>query len=212
MTEERYKLLNLNVPKDGMPRGVVHGMIVTAILLAVLFVVLFVMDAAPGTTQAIYADLIMALTLAVAGVWVVGGLVEISSTIWDVTLKATGGVAIILFVAIYVRPIYHANGAARHAESATLPAWGTMEQILSGYEADFHAGKPGAIRISLPEAQREKILNFHPAPPDVPVILTGDWNLLRTVSPKADLLNKVGQRQSCLSFEERDGVYVAILK
>lgn len=197
-------------PRGGFSKGTRQGVWVCAVLLVLLFLVVFVLGGPPQTGHAVFADAVLGLLLAVAGVWVVGGMIELDSKLSDIGVKAGGGIAILLLVTLYVRPIYFASGQAKYAESITLAPWHTIGLILEVYEGQFNRTGANAIHLVIPDNIREKVLSFRAERPDVQAVYKANWGFPRR-NPKLRILDQIEKRQDCLSFEEKDGKVYAKL-
>ena len=197
-------------PRGGFSKGTRQGLWVCAVLLALLFVNVFLFGTPPETAQAVLADVVLGLLIAVAGVWVVGGMIELDSTLGDIGIKVGGGVAILLCATFYVRPIYFASGQSSHAESITLAPWATIAPIITEYEGQFSRREPNAIHLKVPDDIREKVLNFRAERPEYGTAYKANWGFPRR-NPKLRILDQIQERQECLSFVEKDGKVVVML-
>lgn len=198
-------------PRGGFSKGTRQGVWVCAVLLALLFLTIFVFSAPPGTAQAVFADVVLGLLIAVAGVWVVGGMIELDSTLYDIGIKAGGGIAILLFVTLYFRPIYFSSGQVKYDENHELGKWGTIGIILTHYEKQFSQHERNAIHLQIPDDIREKVLNFRADPTNIEAVYNANWGVLRR-NPKLRILDEIEKRQECLFFEEEDDKVVVKLQ
>ena len=198
-------------PRGGFSKGARQGLLVCAVLLLLLFLSIYVLGAPPGTPKAMFADTLLGLLLAVAGVWVVGGVVELDTTRYDLGIKAGGGIAILLLVTLYIQPISSASGQVKYAESITLSPWDTVGTILSHYKEQSAQMQADAIRIVIPQEIEDEVLNFRATtPPDVSSEYKTNWGFPRR-NPKLRVLDEITERQDCLSFAEQNGKFVAVL-
>ncbi|MDE0342152.1 MAG: hypothetical protein OXK82_03120 [Deltaproteobacteria bacterium] len=185
-------------------------------LIVASFLTIFYFGTPPLTAKAVFADVVLGLLLAVAGVWVVGGMFEWKTTLYDVGIKAGGGIAIALLVALYVRPVYFATSFGPgpippYAESITLAPWEPIGVILDVYEEQFNRSRANAIHLVIPDDIRKQVWNFRAERPDVKAVYQANWGFPRR-SPKLRVLDQIEERQDCLSFEEKDGkVYAALV-
>ncbi|MDA7428951.1 hypothetical protein PGB28_10835 [Primorskyibacter aestuariivivens] len=200
------------LPKGGFSKGAKQAAWICAGLLGVLFVILFVIGAPAGTGQAVFADMLIGLIFAVAGVWVVGGMIEFSSKLYDVGVKAGGGIAILLLVTFYIRPVYGASGTVLYDVNIPLGPDSTIEQVVATFETEFHGQVGDAIQLKIAKDIRYKVLRFRPAPPRVEtVMLRASGDLLRRNNPKAAILEQINAQQECLQFVREGDVFVAKL-
>ena len=197
-------------PQGGFSKGTCQGLLVCAVLLGLLCLLVFAFGAQPSTPKAVVADVVTGLFVAVAGVWVVGGIFVLNSKVCDLSVKASGGVAIILFVAFYLRPMYLASGHVDYMESIEFGKEATMEILLDTYDGQFYRQEANAIHIVLPKPIREKVLNFRPAPLDQVPIYQANWGFPRR-NPKLRILDQIERHQDCLSFNETHGKVIAHL-
>ena len=189
-------------PRGGFSKGTRWGLAVCAVLVLLLFLSIHFLGAAPGTAQAVLADALLGLLLAVAGVWVVGGIIELHTTLYDVSVKAGGGIAIVLLVAVSVRPIYYASGQVAYAESITINPWGTVGTIISHYNEQFARMQADAIHVAIPSNIENEVLRFRAThPPDITAEYKANWGFPRR-NPKLRILDAIEERQECLSFHE----------
>jgi len=192
-----------NRPSAGLSRGSKQGFSIFAATAVVLFVVVFVMGVPPESPRAIFSDFILAAGLSALGVWGVGGMIEISGTIRDLTVKAGGGIAIIVMVMFVFRPFNSAAVDTSYDEFYEIGPYGSIGALLSTYNAQFYSDDKNAIQILIPEEDKERIMNFRAEPIGVEASYTANWDILRQRNPRLEILSKIAGRQDCVSFEEK---------
>ena len=201
-------------PSGGFTKGTLQGIKLCAGLLLLLFLTVFVLGAPPGTAQAVVADVLLGLLLAVAGVWVVGGMIEFDSTVKDVSIKAGGGIAILLLSVFYFSPFYSAAKVqVSHIENYKLNSWATVAIILDEFQMQFRQDERDAINIHIPSNIAQKVLRFRPDPVGNEIVYKDQWSFLcrnpnmrcLCENPKLRILKKIESRQKCLSFEDING-------
>lgn len=201
-----------NRPSAGLSKGSKQGFAITAIVALILFVIVFVMGVPPGSPRATFADFLLAAGLSALGVWGVGGMIEISGSIRDLSIKAGGGIAILVLVMFVYRPFYGTAVDTSFDEDFEVSEFGSIGVLLSAYEGQFFRDESGAIQLVIPENDRDRIMRFKAEPVGQVGRYTANWDLLRQRNPRLEILAKISARQTCLSFvEEADGRVVARL-
>lgn len=188
-----------------------QGLCVSAALLGLLIVVVFVFGVPPGTTKAVFADAVLGLLIAVFGVWVVGGTIELKTSLYDIGIKASGGIAILLLATFYVRPFYYALGYSDYAEDIVLSPWDTVATIITHYQGQFRRSEDNAIHVVIPDAIQEKVLRFRADQPGFQAIYQANWGGPPR-NPRLRVLDQIAERQDCLSFVEKGDRVVAQLR
>ena len=189
-------------PKDGLSAGSKWGFIITLIAILVLFYLVFITGTPPGSGRAIVADFVLAAGLGALGVYGIGGMIEIGGKLFDFSVKAGGGIAIIVLVMFVVRPFHSADINTSYDEEFEVAADGTIGVLLETYNDQFLKSERDAIQVIIPEENKEKILNFKAEQIGKTAIYRANWDLLRRRNPRIALLKIIEERQSCLSFEE----------
>ncbi len=196
--------------KRGFSKGTVQGLVVCAVLLVLLTLFIYVLGVPPGTAKATLADALLGLLIAVAGVWVVGGMIKIKTSLYGIDLKAFGGIAILLVVVLYFRPFYGASGQAEYADSITLDPCDTIGTIISFYEDQFGVQKEDGIQFEISEDIRKKVMNFRAYKPGSKVVYQANWGFPRR-NPVLRILDQIEDRQKCLKFKEEGNKIVVEL-
>ena len=201
-----------NRPKAGLSRGSKEGFVITAIVAIVLFVIVFVVGVPPSSPRSIFADFVLAVGLSALGVWGVGGMIEVSGKIRDLTLKAGGGIAIIALVMFVFRPFHSADVDTSFDEVFEVGPHGSVGVLLATYNNQYFNNEKHAIHVVIPEDTRDRVMNFKAEPFGQKARYRASWDILRQRNPRLEILSAISERQSCLSFrEESDTSVVAVL-
>lgn len=166
MNEEERKSTAVSVsvspPAIGFSKGTKQGIWVCLALIILLAAVVFLGRPSVDPAEAIFADLLLSLTLSVAGVWVVGGMIEFSSKLYDVGVKAAGGIAILLLVNLYAKPF------------ATSPNNNVYSDFAYEFKSQTSVGDTEIVELALAENPPVKISAEHA-------------DLLRSLAPNRSL-------------------------
>ncbi|MCF4165157.1 hypothetical protein L2U69_05840 [Zavarzinia compransoris] len=189
-------------PRHGFSEGTKKGLRATAWLLGVLVLIVLADHFVTGARLDVVADLVFALIVAVAGVWVVGGMVTIKSEAFDLGLKAGGGMALLLVFTIFVKPFSATDGVVAHDVVFVVDPDGEISSIVDEAIADL----PG---LEISTADLAILRQFNPNRSRLPIEFAADepklWHFDKTPAMLKILRDVVKRSKSCLTLEEPDG-------
>lgn len=189
----------------GFSKGTCQGLLVCVALLALLILIVYVFEAPPVTNKAILADVVLGLLFAVAVIWVVGGTIEFKTSLYNISIKATGGVAILLTIAFHFSPFYNASGHVEYDEYIDVGPWDTVGIILEHYEGQQLQQADNAIFLDIPPGIRDQVLKFRAVEPGEKAAYKANWWIgVKRKNPKLRILDQIEEQQDCLSFVERN--------
>lgn len=194
--------MDVHPPRQGFSKGQWQGLGVFTALIVVLIVLLLLDFGRPATGLARVMDVILGGALAVLVVWVVGGTFEFEQKFVDGGIKAGGGAAIAIFVAVYWQPIYGSASVIAYPISFTLPQGATLGFVLDEIEDERRRNETDLI-VDLQHQENELRL-FRPKPADRSLEFVGmDWiGILRSIEQGSPcLFLQVAEETATLSLD-----------
>ncbi len=134
-------LTDLQPPKQGFSRGTVQGLIVCVPLLLILLLTTLFKSIEPQSGLAVTLDFVAGFVAAVAVVWVIGGLFEFQGRIFDISVKAAGGAAVLLFLVAWVRPYYNSANYAPYSIVMSVGPGEPLGNLLDKIADERRQGK-----------------------------------------------------------------------
>lgn len=192
---------DLSPPKHGMSGGNLLGFFFVLLLVLLLMVWLAFSPSSDGQANLRMADVLLALIAAVAGVWVVGGVFNLS---WggakDIGIRAAGGAGMI-FAVLLLRPFSGSDDFSECDFAQRIPFDADISALLVLAE--------NKIGLKVNSADLEKLLRFNPSNVvgSELTLCENDprfWNTDKTTAIEKALREIARRSSSCLTLSGPD--------
>lgn len=101
------------------------------------------------------------------------------------------------------QPFYSSNVDTSYDEVFEVGPQGSIGALLETYNGQFFNDSEDAIEVVISEDIRDQVMNFKAEPFGQSARYRASWDILRQRNPRLEILSKIANRQSCLSFNEK---------